>query len=290
MNAWAAAYIQMNYPNLAWAINHPELGPILDKAVAEGWTEERITATVKQTSWYTTTTDAQRQWELLRNDNPGQAAAELSSGNVKVGQLASQLGVSLNPDQILWIATAAVANGWTEEQIRSNIVQFIGSQPFQGAENTGGLLGSFLDQAKARANEWVVPMSDEQAWEWAQRFATGQIDQQGFDAYMRDLAQSRFPTLKSMFDQGLTTKQIFDPYIQQTAGLLEVTPGQINLLDTKWLPMIDSVDPEGARRPMSLSEAARYTRSTPEYNETQGATETAARTAERIMQTFGAVA
>ena len=291
LSPWARAYILINYPSLGWAIDHPELGPILSEAVAKGWDEPTIVARVKQTTWYRSTTDAQRQWELLRNDNPGEAAKMLSGGVSTTQQIASRLGISLTGDQALWIGTYAVANGWTEAQIISNMItNYAHINTYQGAGSLGGQLGSFQDQAMARAKEWGVPMSDAASFEWSKQMATGFIDQQGLDAYLRDQAASRFPTLKPMYDMGFTTRQIFDPYIQQTAQLMETSPSMIDFTDPKWLPMVDSIADDGTRRPMSLSEAGRYVRGQTEWRQTQQAGETAARTAETIMQKFGAVA
>ena len=288
LNPWARAHILINYPSLAWAIDHPELGPILNEAVSKGWTEEVIVARVKQTSWYRTTSDAQRQWELLRNDNPGEAAKQVSGAVTMVGSISRRLGISLSSDQALWIATSAVANGWNEQQITANLVQNMAGSGQAG--QTAGELGYFQDLTMARAKEWGVPMGEDVAFMFAKWMATGESNQQNLDAYLRDQAMSRFPTLQAQFEMGFTTKQIFDPYIQQTAQLLELSPAMIDITNQKWMPMIDSVGPDGTRRPMSLSEAGRYVRGQDEYNGTQQATEQAARLGETILQTFGQVA
>ncbi len=289
VNPWVEAFIREHYPQISWALSHPELGPLLDQAAREGWSSNRIAGAVQGTNWYRTTQDTERQWEQLLGENPGEAARVVADTTIRVQQVASRLGIPLDANQTKWFAALASARGWDDQRVTFEIG--LAAAQCLVAKAEAGEIGNIVDQTIARARAFLVPMSDEAAYFWGTAIATGGATTDGLDAHLRDQARSRFPTLASQIDAGFTVMQIFDPYIQQTASLLEISPTAVDLTEMKWLPMIDSADSStGQRRPMSLSESAIFVRQMPEFKRTKQAEDSVAALAEKLMQTFGKVA
>lgn len=275
------------YPQMAWALAHPELGPLLKQALAAGWDEARFQGALLKTQWFKTTSDNERTWDRLQAEDPAQAALQLTTASDSVARLSARIGVTLPPATAQQIALNAARSGWNEDRIVSSITQ---QATFTGDQNAGGDLGAAMDQIKSKADQYMVPISDATAWELGRDMINGKQDLAGIEATFKDQAKSRWTGFADTIDRGFTPQQIFAPYIQQTAQLLEISPSQVNLADPKYNQMIDMFDETGTRRPMSLSEAGRFVRGLHEYRSTDNAMNEAANTAEFITQRFGAVA
>lgn len=288
-----AQAVYEKYPQMAWALNHPELGPLLRRAVEEGWDAARFQGELLKTAWYTSSSDTARTWERLLNEDPASARQLLSNNITTMSTLAARLGVSLNFNawQSGWLlAVDATREGWDELRMQQELVRRARYQP---DAKTSGAIGAAQDNVKALAAAYLVPMTDRSAWRLGIKTLTGEMDDAGLRAYFKDQAVARFGGNKSvvrMLNQGLTARDIFAPYVQQTASILEINPESINLLDRKWAKMLDYVDDKGVTRPMTLTEAGRFVRGLDDFKATDNAMEQSAGFAEFISQRMGAVA
>lgn len=279
--------IRTQYPQLIWAINHPELGPILQQAARERWDPARFQGALVQTNWWKSTNEAQRTWQRLRAEDPATASARwFTALNTLVIQ-AQRLGVTLTDDVKRVLADGFAAEGWDAQRLTQEIIQR--ATGFTGA----GEMGAAVDGLRARSAQYLMPMGEDGAFGWAKQILIGSATEEGFDAYLRDQARARFAGDKTMvaaIDQGVTVAQYFEPLKQQTAQLLELSPGAVDLMDTRWSPMIDSAQADGTRRSMTLSEAAQHIRGLAEWKGTKQAGEQAASVGETLLKTFGEVA
>jgi hypothetical protein len=285
--------VRQQFPHMIWAIAHPELGPLLRRAVAEGWDGARFQGELLNTGWYRVTAEAERNWERVSNEDPGSASKMFQEAVAKVRQAAARAGVTLTDSGDFWagqfgeIAMGMVRSAWDENRMMQEILN---RAKYQGDQAQSGQLGASMDQVKAAAAAYLVPMAAEEAWNMGRKLITGDLDTAGMQAYFKDLALGRFSGNAQMLDmlnRGVTPAQYFNPYIQQTAQLLEVSPGDINLLDQEYSSIIDHADEQGNRRPMTLSEAGRFVRGTEAYRYTEGANKEAAAMAQFIAQRMG---
>ena len=60
--------VRERFPGFAWALEHPELGPILEDAAEGEFTVETFNAQLRATDWFTSRTAAERDWDLLASD------------------------------------------------------------------------------------------------------------------------------------------------------------------------------------------------------------------------------
>ena len=154
----------------------------------------------------------------------------------------------------------------------------------------GGLLGASVDQLKAEAAKYLVPVADTTLAQWAQQIASGQADVKGFDAYLQAQAKSLFPSMGTAIDQGITPQQYVDPYKQVASSLLGVNPNTIDMTDPKWMRAVGQKDPKtGMPVAMSLYDWQQTLMSDPTYGylKTQNAGDRASALAEGIAQMFG---
>lgn len=284
------ARIMQQYGYMAGYLNHPEIGPLLREAAQKGWSKEILQGRLYATGWWQTMSAQQRENEMLEKTDPASWNQQLSGKATEIQLMAQKGGAYFsNHDELMQLARTAL----NDSSITPEILQYMvfSHAKYDPEKPATGELGSGLAGIKARAADFFVPMSDRAAFDWSRRVEMGVDTPETVDTYLRNQAKSRFSHFADDIDRGATVKQLFDPYIQQTAGLLEQSPDQINLMDKQWLPIISHKDPDSGKvRSMTLSEAQEYVKRSDQYDHTQGAVNEAAQMGETIAKTFGKVA
>lgn len=210
----------------------------------------------------------------------------------------------LDVPEIRGVAREALENEWPPERVIARFqntewfkntpartrqwIGLMGSDPATARQQVAETAAQFRDLAK----KYLVPLSDDTLSTWATKTLSGETLENGFLEYVKEQAKSRRPHLAKAIDEGFTVEQYYEPYREQAAQLLEISPTSIDLNDPKWARAIDGVDPQtGMAAPMPLYEWANVLRTdgTYGYDRTEGARSEAARLAERINQTFGRV-
>lgn len=153
-----------------------------------------------------------------------------------------------------------------------------------GAEPLGGLPGNALDtlRATARANGFNLEKDfGNQVDGWLQRIARGE-DVDKFNRLIRSQAKLGLPEkIGTLLDEGLDLANIYAPYRNTMAALLELTPDSIDLDD----PVLRSA--YGQDKEMSIFDFKRAVRKDPRWQYTDNAREEVASTALGILRDFG---
>ena len=153
-----------------------------------------------------------------------------------------------------------------------------------GATPLGGVAGNALDalRATARANGFNLEKDfGNQVDGWLQRVARGE-DIDKFNRIIRQQAKLGLPEkVGALLDEGLDLSNIYAPYRNTMASLLEVTPDSINL-DDSLLRMAYGQDKE-----MSIYDFKRAIRKDPRWQYTDNAREEVASTTLGILRDFG---
>jgi hypothetical protein len=284
----ADALALKQYPQMGWALSDPELGPILRQAAAEGWDANRLQGAIYGTNWWKQSNEAQRQWENLTNTDPAQAANLRNQKAADIAATAGTMGVTLPGEMVNSMADAALRYGWNDNQLKAQITL---NYRYAGNGSIGGA-ATIRNQYVDLARQYFVPISDPTMAQWIQSTLSGQQNAASFTGYLEGMAKSRFAydqNVTRAIDQGIAPETYFAPYKQEIAKLLEVAPESIDFNDPRYSKVLDTTDPNGLRRTMTLSEATSYARSLPAWQTTNNAQQTAAQTADKILSTFGKV-
>lgn len=274
------------YPDLAWMLDIPEVGSILVRAALEGWDSGRLTSAIHATSWWTQRNDAQRAWMELSTTNPGQAETQQRSLASQMMAWASQNGITMTQDEAIYIAGLALTNGNSQAEWQAAIVKRYIGENGQSAQPV-------IDQLKAMASQYAVPMSEATIKQWEMQILTGQVNQATFESYLREQAKSLFPGLANAIDRGITVAQYVQPYAQIAVQELGINPNEIDWTNPKWNTAIHQIDPKsGTPVAMSLSDWTRTLRSDPiyGYGESQRGMEQASSLGQALAQMFGVAA
>lgn len=281
------AYVRKTYGYMAGYLDHPEIGAILRQAAVEGWDINRLQGALSATNWWKSTTATAREWDALAQTDPASANEQVNRKQAEITDQASRLGLTISPERARIVAETVLREGWSPEMLTKHLFGEGGFNP--EAPNRGGQIAAAADLVKELAGNYFLTISTRTANEYAQGIITGTMTQDGLETMFRDQAKGRFPSMADMIDRGVKPVQFFDSYQQQIASMLEIDADQVDLMSAKWMPVVDTVGSDGARRPMTLSEVADFVRKTPEWDFTDSALQQAARAGELLGQTFGKV-
>lgn len=279
--------IREDFGFLAWAIDHPEVGPLLQTAADEGWTEQTLRGALTATEWWQTTSATARAWQATVAEDPAEAARRIEQRAAEVADEAATIGLDLQPGKVRQIAETAERFGWDARQLRDALAAEIQWRPQSDYQ---GLLGSAIDEVVQRARTFMVPVGPDTTFQLARRLLAGELDEAGLDAEVSRLARGRFPHLQAQMDRGITPSQMFAPYAQEASRLLEVNPFEVDLLnDARLNRVLDPVLEGTSTRMMSMSEFARMVREQDGWEQTTAAKRQAAELGDTLARTFGKV-
>lgn len=281
-------YIRENYGAAAAYVEHPEIGPLLRRAASEGWAAQRLDAAIEQTTFWKTTTDAQRQYDLLTKKDPASASKAVDQMVSTINTLLSNEGVEgqLSETRVRELATTLVRNGAGQDVIPKTVLAEVTYQtsPFQPV----GRLGAQMSAVKQKADQYLIPVSDQSAFDWAKQIETGQAGPEAFDEYAKQIAKANYGWLADRIDAGATVRQLLDPQIQTLSQLWGQDPESLKVQDLA--PVLEHYDGQQYRT-MTLSETQKYARSDDRFwvDNVQGEAE-AAKFVQGIAQQFGKAA
>ena len=261
------AVVQL-YGYMAWAWNIPEVGDILrraaaDAAVGSPWDDAKLQATLKDTNWWKTTSDSERQWEQTVAEDPGQAQQQISNLASQIQQQLIQQGVSLDQSRIQQVAEQALRWNWDNNQTKAALDLELQRAP-------GVLMSKVGTDFKSLASQYGVPVSDAAIQQWAAHAISGVKSDEVFRQYLVQQANQRFAdnaVLKDYMAKGGTVSQYFDPYRQIAGQILGVNPDNVDLSDPKWSAAINAtIDDKGTIGPMTYDQWSAYLKTNPAFN------------------------
>lgn len=265
-------------------LQHNEVGPIIRKAAEQGWDSGRIEGAISRTKWWRRTSQTQRAWEALQRTDPRTARQQRNQMRRVIERAAETAGVDIGGGRRNELARKAIIYGWSDQDIVEYVVA---ESKWRGRSNLDGQIAEEWDWIKARAAEMGVTVAAKWAHRNAKDIVSGSGTRDGIDAHVRKMALSKYPWLKPEIESGMTVREYAEPYIQQTADLLERSPTEFALKDKDVQRMLEFRNPQGDKRAMTLSEAADYVRSKDAWKGTDQARQQYAQVAEQLAGFFG---
>jgi hypothetical protein len=259
-------YIRKFYPYLAAFMNHPEVGAIIRRAGQERWDEARLYGALSGTQWWRTTSAAARTWDALAAEDPAEASRLAGQTAATIQNRARTLGVQLGSGQIQQLALTATRNNWTDAQVVDQLLNSLNWSTL-----AAGDLTALRDTVKQIGGRYLVDVSDSTAQSYAAAIASGEMSEAGVASLMQRQAKARFSWMADEIDQGVTPEQYFMPVRDTIASELEMSPDSINMMDGRWLAMMEIPGEDGKPRAATLNEARMAARRQPEWERTSAA-------------------
>jgi hypothetical protein len=290
--------VAQNYPDLAWMLDDPSIGPILRYADKYGEGPAWVQAQIQTTDWWRQHSDSARQWQTLQQTDPAQALQEMHNLAAQITEQGAQAGIQIGPDRANQLAQTAKQFDWTPEQTSQALYAEAqrleankGQPTMEVSMGQGGQAQTYAQQATQAARQYLVQLDPATAQDIGFKIATGQMSQAALASMFTGQAKARFkdnPDLMQAIDSGITPAQVLAPYQQTIANLLEISPDQVNFADPKYSAVLSTADSRGTNRLMTETEAQRWARSQPEWWQTQNAKDAQAQTAMQVVSDMGA--
>lgn len=291
----------------------PKLGELLVKAVNEGWDDEKFLSQAKLTTWWQqnsapirTRIIARAKFNELQASGQDASKTEyaMDTATIKrsVQARARQLGSNLDENAINQIV-ARIYDGFLENDtvaIDSFIAPYIGKVTSIVGTGTGlqptGYTGQALQnyqalQAVAKANglgiKDILPRLSVLPGQnlddvVLQKLATGELDINRLAQDARMIAAQGSPDyVKNLLQQGYDLEQIYAPYKNVMAQILELNPDEIELNDNTLRSAI------GQDREMNVYDFKKALRKDSRWQYTENAREEVANSVLGVLRDFG---
>jgi hypothetical protein len=226
-----------------------------------------------RTDWAKLDTDVQQRY-LLSLEKEDVYKERLRQFSVNIKRLLAPQGIKITDEQI----KDYYDRGIEEEVILDELISGV------TAKGAAGTSGNALEELRAAARNNGFSLEKDfsgQVDNWLQRIARGE-DIEDFKRLIRSQAKLGLPEkVGALLDQGLDLANIFAPYRNTMAALLEVTPDSISLDD----PLLRSA--YGPDSEMSLYDFKKAIRKDSRWQYTDNAREDVSNSVLGVLRDFG---
>lgn len=216
---------------LAMLRSNPELSKLFDQAVAGSYNSSRFVAELRDTKWYKSRGEQQRQNEVLRKVDPAEYKRRGAQVRATVEDAYYQMfGRAPSAHQLTVMTNSAFAFGFSDAEVR-NLVGSAGATERQMKAGLGGTLGEAERQIRGAIEDYGLDMGEPWVARQLNYIATGRADATSVANYLRQGAISKYGAYKDELENGMTIRDIAEPYRQLMAKTLEVPDKGLSLSD-----------------------------------------------------------
>lgn len=258
--------LRERFPDVAWMLDHEELGPIIRQAVNEEWGENTLLGKISKSQWGMDRTDAQEAWDILEGGNPEEAANRVQNIERLITDKITQMGAVVPEGFASSLAKKALRDGMTDSEALFN--DFIsGEIVVTSTSFEAGTFTASQQNIRELANATMIRVSEEDTDAWARKIATGEWTIDTVSETLKQRAKSKFPALADLIDRGTNLSDYFSDHRQTIANMMGESFDAIDLVgDSRWAPVLSFAEGPGKiPRPMAAHEVSRFVRSTHEY-------------------------
>lgn len=270
----------------------PEIRPIFETAVKQGWSVDKFTATVHSTDWYRNNNEYYRMAWAAESIGGADWLAKQQEAKIIVQNRATQLGASLSGGQADALARRYLYEGWGEssrasllDKALSEDISYLPDE--RGKAGFKGEAGTFVDRLKNLAFANGVNYSDTWYQAAARAVASGLGTEDDYLREIRDQAASKWAPWGEKIKAGATAYDIASPYINEMADTLEISPTAVTLNDPYIQQAMMGMDEKGNPAPMSLWEFQKRLKNDPRWMNTNKAQNQVTGVADAVMKMFG---
>ena len=272
--------------NEAFLDANPELKKLFGKAVDQGWSSTKFQAEMRDTKWWKTHSQSERDFLTMKFGDPKTADQKMNAAYIHVRQLAAQMGIVENPQQMKRIKAWAynyAAKGWDDAMLRDTIGKYVYFD--KGAQGEGG---ETMNQLKSYAYSMGVTMSGKWYADNSRNVIRGVAALQDYKDQILKQAKATYSQYSKQLDAGQTMTDIASPYIQSMQNILEVPAGSLSLQDKTIKAALQYKNPTtGASESKPLWQFENDLRSDPRWKSTQNAQNSMMQVAHQVLSDFG---
>jgi len=285
-------YTDKWWPEIGQYVSTPDVAAVIQSAMRAGWTTAQDPAMRKalgETPTFRLLDRLAQQAATLKKPTGSGGGARTTAQDraayaAAIKNESDTLGLSLNDQQIKGIASVVIAEKWSPEQLTDYLTNGLDYTKLRAGTLTGG-----VDEIKAMASDQLLTLSDASARDYSTRVASGEMDKQGLAALFQEQAKKDYSWAAPALDKGISMRSYLMPTRDKIAGYLEKPPESVDMMDPKWLSMMQTTDAKsGLIRAATGSEVLRNARSHPDFAKTNAAQQMTTSAAQAIRSFMGA--
>lgn len=279
-----------------WALSmlrsNPELSKLFDNAVAGSWNASRFVAGLRDTKWYKSRGEQQRQNEVLYKTDPAEYKRRGLQKRAEVEDAYYRMfGQKPTAHQLTVMTNSAFAFGFSEAEIQ-NLVGSAANSANQMKKGLGGTLGEAERQIRGALEDYGLDFGEPWIARQLNYIATGRTDATAIANYLRNGAVSKYGGYKDELEQGMTMRDIAEPYRQLMAKTLELPDKGISISDPTIQKALQHRSPAkgkvaGGPAQMPLWQFEAALKSDQRWNGTQNAQDSIMGAARKVLSDWG---
>ena len=259
-----------------------ELKKLFNKAVSGSWSATRFQAALRNTKWWRTQSNTEREYITLRYTDPATWSQDRKNAAAELKALAIAVGLKDFDGELMGNAIYnKLANGWSDARLKN----WLGSKvrPFDGQFR--GEAGETQDALVELAYMNGVGYSGSRMRNWIQDIMAGKTTAVAVENRMRKDAAAKYGAYRSQIMAGMNVIDLAAPYISAVSTILELPETDIDL-GNKWVrDAMTAKGSSGSQYPMWKFEVD--LRSDPKWRQTSNARESIMTTAHQVAKDFG---
>jgi len=270
--------------NKAVLTTYPELANLFRRGVAQGWSQEKFQAEVRNTKWYKTKAESWRTTEILRLTDPKTYNQKISASKAEVVARAAAMGATLSGDQLNSVVNQVFRLGVDGAQLNKLLSNYVAAS--DGVMK--GQAGATQEELKRLARANGVSYNDNWYASASRAVVGGVKTLQDYENDIRKQAASAFPVYADQIKAGQDVADIASPYVQRMGALLEINPADVDLFDSSIREALSGRNPDtGKAQAKSLWQFENDLRKDPRWQKTNNAKETYANATQGLLKTWG---
>lgn len=218
-----------------WALSmlrsNPELSKLFDAAVQGNYNQNRFIAELRNTKWYKTRGEAQRQNEVLYRVDPAEYRRRALQKRAEIEDVYYQMFGQKPSAHVLTVMTnSAFAFGFSDAEIK-NLVGSASNAAAMMKNGLGGTLGEAERQIRNAMEDYGLDFGEAWISRQLNYIATGRTDVTAIANYLKNGAIAKYGAWKGELEQGMTMRDIAEPFRQLMAKTLELSDKSISIAD-----------------------------------------------------------
>lgn len=266
----------------------PEVYGLFKQAVAGQWTAEKFAGAFRETAFYRTHGEAYRQAYEQQLDDPATFAQNTRKQKASIGDAAAALGVRLDNATLDKLTNDSLFQGWTDADLKNHLALMV--QAVGNTGHYGGQAGDLESDLRKTAAAYGQAISDPTLMSTIRNITSGASTINDYKAIAQKRAEDMFPGYGDQLKQGMTLRDIADPYIESMAQTLELDPANIQLNDPSVqyaLMAKGAKGPDGKEQSFSMYDFQRRLRADPRWSKTKQAQDATSAAATKVLSDFG---
>jgi hypothetical protein len=270
----------------------PEIKPLFEKAISEGWTPDRFKAAVQNSEWFRSNNEYARLAWAQEQMGGADWQASLQDARSAVRSAAVAMGADVSEEELNALAKRYLYEGWNQStrqgllaEALSQEISFIPDE--RGNVSMRGGAGELTDNLRNLARANGVSFADNWYQSAARSVASGLSTANDWERDVREQAASLFPVYSEKIRQGMNVYDLASPYINTMAQELELDPNMITLNDQYIRSALGGMNDKGDFQPMGLWDFQKKLRQDPRWENTSRAQNEVTSVTGKVMQMFG---